>query len=174
MKYWDILRLYNYFISSVFFWIATRTTVFGDLLPARFNPCSWVFILGLELPSNWTHQPVNQVVELVRLTPSSPEYSEVRSHFVAGGGRAVQLYSVERIQNPQLYSMYLAFKKSMAMRGQVNEMRLFHGTDAANINSINTNNFSRSFAGANGKCFVILVSKADISETNLSLRRTSL
>ncbi|CAB4040614.1 poly [ADP-ribose] polymerase 14-like, partial [Paramuricea clavata] len=108
---------------------------------------------GLELPSNWTHQPVNQVVELVRLTPSSPEYSEVRSHFVAGGGRANQLYSVERIQNPQLYSMYLAFKKSMAMRGQVNEMRLFHGTDAANIHSINTNNFSRSFAGANGTSY---------------------
>ncbi len=113
----------------------------------------WVFITGLELsiPPNWTPQSANQVVELVRLTPSSSEYSEVCSHFVARGGRSDQLYMVERIQNPQLYSMYLAFKKSM--RGQVNEMRLFHGTDAANIDSINTNNFSRSFAGVNGKYF---------------------
>jgi hypothetical protein len=55
------------------------------------------------------------------------------------------------MQNPQLHCMYLAFKKSM--RGQSNERRLFHGTDAANVDSINAHNFSRSFAGANGKCF---------------------
>ena len=30
-------------------------------------------------------------------------------------------------------------------------MRLFHGTDAANIDSINATNFNRSFAGVNGK-----------------------
>ena len=77
---------------------------------------------------------------------------EVQNHFVGRGGNASQLYKVERIQNPQLYSRYLAFKKSM--RGQVNEMRLFHGTDAANVDSINAQNFSRSFAGVNGKQFV--------------------
>lgn len=41
------------------------------------------------------------------------------------------------------------------MRGQVNEKRLFHGTDAANIDSINAHNFSRSFAGVNGECLFL-------------------
>ena len=104
----------------------------------------------LSLPSNWTLQPANQVVQLVRIAQSSPEYSEISRHFVAQGGRADQLHKIERIQNPQLYSMYSTFKKSM--RGQVNEKRLFHGTDAANIDSINAHNFSRSFAGVNGEC----------------------
>ena len=104
----------------------------------------------LSLPSNWTPQPANQVVQLVRIAKSSPEYLEVSRHFVAQGGRADQLHMIERIQNPQLYSMYSTFKKSM--RGQVNEKRLFHGTNAANIDSINAHNFSRSFAGVNGEC----------------------
>ena len=114
----------------------------------------WTFILGpdLSVPSNWTLQPTNQLVQLVPLTPSTQEYLEVQNHFVAQGGNASKLYKVERIQNPQLYSRYLAFKKSM--RGQVNEMRLFHGTDAANVDSINAHNFSRSFAGVNGKSFI--------------------
>jgi hypothetical protein len=119
----------------------------------------WSFILGseLSLPSNWTLQPENQLVQLVRITTSSQEYLEVFNHFVARGGNASQLYKVERIQNPQLYSRYVAFKKSM--RGQANEMRLFHGTDAANIDSINAHNFSRSFAGVNGKGYFVITGK---------------
>ncbi|XP_046843223.1 protein mono-ADP-ribosyltransferase PARP15-like [Xenia sp. Carnegie-2017] len=35
------------------------------------------------------------------------------------------------------------------MCGDVNEMRLFHGTNPNNVRSINSNNFSRSFAGVN-------------------------
>ncbi|XP_028412718.1 uncharacterized protein LOC114535634 [Dendronephthya gigantea] len=110
-------------------------------------------LIGSEaaLPSNWTNQSANQVVQLVRLAPSSPEYLEVLNHFVLRGGKPDQLYYVERIQNPQLYSMYMTFKKSM--RGQINEMRLFHGTDAANVDSINAHNFSRSFAGVNGVAY---------------------
>ena len=109
------------------------------------------FILAPEssLPTNWTSQPDHKVFHLVKLDSSSQEYLEVLNHFVARGGNASQLYMVERIQNPQLYLRYLAFKNSM--RGQVNEMRLFHGTDAANIDSINAKNFNRSFAGVNGK-----------------------
>lgn len=117
---------------------------------------SCVFVLISALPSNWTNQSANQVVQLVRLAPSSPEYLEVLNHFVSRGGRQDQLYQVERIQNPQLYSVYMTFKKSM--RGQINEMRLFHGTDAANVDSINAHNFSRSFAGVNGKCMHCLLS----------------
>ena len=119
-----------------------------------------VFISEFSLPPNWTPQSANQVVELVRITTSSLEYSEVCRHFVDRGGRADQLYMVERIQNPQLYSMYQAFKKTM--RGPINEMRLFHGTDAANVDSINTHNFSRSFAGVNGECLIWFLWRSDL------------
>ena len=76
---------------------------------------------------------------------------EVVNHFASRGGNADQVYMVERIQNPRLYAAFSVVKKT-CMRGRDNhEMRLFHGTDAANIVSINANNFSRSFAGFNGK-----------------------
>ena len=119
----------------------------------------WVFILAseLSLPSNWTPQAKSQLVQLVTIVSPSQEYQEVLKHFVDRGGNASQLYKVKRIQNPQLYSRYLAFKKSM--RGQANEMRLFHGTDAANTDSINAHNFSRSFAGVNGKGYFAIIGK---------------
>ena len=115
----------------------------------------WAFILDPEssLPTNWISQPDHQVYQLVKLDPSSQEYQEILTHFVARGGNASHLYMVERIQNPQLYLRYMAFKNSM--RGRVNEMRLFHGTDATNIDSINAANFNRSFAGVNGKSICI-------------------
>ena len=51
---------------------------------------------------------------------------------------------------------FLAAK--MSMNGEDNELQLFHGTSASNTESINANNFSRSFAGLNGMliraCFV--------------------
>ena len=89
------------------------------------------------------------MVKLVSVSSSTPEYQEVLRHFMDNGGRQSQLQKVERIQNPQLYSRYMTFKKTM--KTQPNEKRLYHGTDAANIESINVSNLSRSFAGVNGK-----------------------
>ena len=141
----------------------------------------WIFILGpeLSLPSNWIPQAKTQLVQLITIASSSQEYQEVLKHFVDRGGNASQLYQVDRIQNPQLYSRYLAFKKSM--RGQANEMRLFHGTDAANIDSINAHNFSRSFAGVHGKGYFVIMGKntskflydRSFSKTNIPLQQTS-
>ena len=59
--------------------------------------------------------------------------------------------------------------------------RLFHGTDAANIDSINAHNFSRSFAGVNGKGYFVIVGKNELRslydrsfpKTNIPLRQTS-
>ncbi|XP_046842592.1 protein mono-ADP-ribosyltransferase PARP14-like [Xenia sp. Carnegie-2017] len=105
-------------------------------------------IIGFNsVPSSWLPQPSDQVVNLVGLTRSSAEYIEIKDYFVARGGRSDQIYEIHRIQNPRLYSRYQAFKSSMC--GDVNEMRLFHGTNPNNVRSINSNNFSRSFAGVN-------------------------
>ena len=45
----------------------------------------------LSLPSNWTPQPENQLVQMVQIAISSQEYLEVQNHFVARGGNARQL-----------------------------------------------------------------------------------
>ena len=60
-----------------------------------------------------------------------------------------EIIKIERVQNPRLYKAFLVKKQSMD--GGENEKQLFHGTKSDSIVSINTNNFSRSFAGTNGK-----------------------
>ena len=65
-----------------------------------------------------------------------------------------KLHKIERIQNPRLYTAYQAAKKSM--RGHDNELRLFHGTEAENVDSINANNFDRSFSGVHGRILLCL------------------
>ncbi|XP_046843181.1 protein mono-ADP-ribosyltransferase PARP15-like [Xenia sp. Carnegie-2017] len=105
-------------------------------------------IKDFSVPPSWSPQPSDQVVNVVGLTQSSSEYIEIKDYFVARGGRSDQIYEIQRIQNPGLYSRYQTFKKSM--RGDVNEMRLFHGTNSANVEAINSNNFSRNYSGVNG------------------------
>ena len=107
------------------------------------------FVLDISLPSNWDPQPQGQVVHLVSLSRSSPEYQNVLSHFHSNGGSGRRVSNIQRIQNPRLYTAFLAAKKSM--NGADHEMQLFHGTSASNTESINANNFSRSFAGVNGE-----------------------
>ncbi|XP_046851430.1 protein mono-ADP-ribosyltransferase PARP14-like isoform X2 [Xenia sp. Carnegie-2017] len=98
-------------------------------------------------PIEWETQHEDLQVKLVRLSTHSSEYLKVLNHFVENGGEQDDLRRVERVQNPRLYSLYMTSKKS----GIGNEKWLFHGTDEANINSINAHNFSRSFAGVNGQ-----------------------
>ncbi|XP_046843185.1 protein mono-ADP-ribosyltransferase PARP15-like [Xenia sp. Carnegie-2017] len=100
------------------------------------------------LPSSWSPLTSSQVISLIELRRSSSEYLEIKNHFVAHGGKAGQINMIQSMQNPGLYCLYQAFKKKM--RGDVNEMRLFHGTNSDKVQSINTNDFSRNFAGVNG------------------------
>ncbi|CAB4035537.1 poly [ADP-ribose] polymerase 15 isoform X1, partial [Paramuricea clavata] len=100
----------------------------------------------VDIPSNWAEQPNGKVVHLVNLPQSSDEYRENLKLF-NNGNSVYEVTKIERIQNPGLYRAYIVKRQSMA--GKVNERRLFHGTNATNIDKINTNNFSRSFAGEN-------------------------
>lgn len=64
------------------------------------------------------------------------------------------IVKIQRIQNPMLYSQYIAKKKDMNKHnppGHQNEWRLFHGTPANVCPQINQQGFNRSFAGKNGK-----------------------
>ena len=108
-----------------------------------------------DIPSFWDVLPEGKVVDLVNLLPSSSEYREILMHFKMGfterAAVAPTVRKIERIQNPDLFRLYLAKKK--AMGGRENEMRLFHGTDVKNTDAINGNNFNRSLAGSNGVLF---------------------
>ena len=117
----------------------------------------------------------------VDLTPGSKEYNKVIQEFnktmtMTSGLSTVQhqhmplhpvpvqpsyqtnnynsIVKIQRIQNPMLYSQYIAKKKDMDKHtppGHQNEWRLFHGTPANVCPQINQQGFNRSFAGKNGK-----------------------
>ena len=64
------------------------------------------------------------------------------------------MLQIERIENQMLYQSYKVKLKDMKVQnkpGTKNERKLWHGTDARNIKSINTYGFNRSFCGINGK-----------------------
>jgi exopolysaccharide biosynthesis protein len=94
------------------------------------------------------------VVHLATLSSSSSEYKDILTHFKNGLGvrSSPKVTKIERIQNPEMFKLYLAKKKSM--EGRENEMRLFHGTHVKNIVAINGNNFNRSYSGINGRLHV--------------------
>ena len=127
-----------------------------------------------------------QVLSLVALQSSSPEYQNVKSEFdktmrivptarnipppaglvntsvasrlyVAGFNQSdtySSIIKIERIQNPALYSQYVARKRQMDKQnpqGHQNERLLFHGTAKDSCGSINHGGFNRSFSGKNGE-----------------------
>uniref|UniRef100_A0A3P9DJ63 Poly [ADP-ribose] polymerase n=1 Tax=Maylandia zebra TaxID=106582 RepID=A0A3P9DJ63_9CICH len=63
--------------------------------------------------------------------------------------------SIERIQNPTLWSGLQVKKRDMEVRNghQNNERRLFHGTSEDTVATINDRGFNRSFAGKNAACY---------------------
>ena len=111
-----------------------------------------VLSVGIPLPKHWAPMPRHDsTVHKVELHPGSPEYQDVVSKFQATAG-ALKVQKIERIQNPHLYQSYMVRKQKMDKDiGGNYERELFHGTDAKNINHINTQGFNRSLCGANGK-----------------------
>ena len=107
---------------------------------------------GIALPKYWVPMPgYDSTVHKVQLLPGSLEYQAVVGRFEATAG-ASKIQKIERIQNPHLYQSYMVRKQKMDKdTGRNSERQLFHGTDAKNINHINTQGFNRSFCGAHGK-----------------------
>ena len=93
----------------------------------------------------------DSTVHKVELQPGSPEYQDVVRKFQETAG-AFYIQKIERVQNPHLYQSYMVRKKKMDKdTGGNSERQLFHGTDAKNINHINTHGFDRNFCGSRGK-----------------------
>jgi poly [ADP-ribose] polymerase 10/14/15 len=111
-----------------------------------------------------THQEA--VCHTVVLDPASKEYKDVVEAFeetmttgfpqgVTNSRHYTAIKSIKRIQNPNLYSQYIARKKLMDESnppGHQNERKLFHGCSADAIESINHGGFNRSYCGKNGTC----------------------
>ena len=113
-----------------------------------------------------------EICHVVELLPGCDEYQVVAAEFHRTIGRApvrrsymsFQQYppvltsswgiiKIERIQNPTLYSQYMARKKKMENsvdQGYEYEKQLFHGCAENVVESINHTGFNRSFAGLHG------------------------
>ena len=91
----------------------------------------------------------------VDLAQSSKEYKDVMQEFNKTM-TARTIVKIQRIQNPMLYSQYIAKKKDMDKHnplGHQNEQRLFHGTPANICPQINQQGFNRTIgrqAGGKG------------------------
>lgn len=63
---------------------------------------------------------------------------------------------IERVQNPDLHSRYVAHKMTVDKAnstGTKTERYLWHGTSQTSVDNIISNGFNRSYCGKNGMCF---------------------
>lgn len=112
------------------------------------------------MPRTWDRMPVDtktgeeERVHLVELTPGTREYNNVKDSFLKSITGHIHIVKIERVQNPGLYRVYAARKKTVKKQnppGHPIERLLFHGTDAETCKKINDQGFNISFAGKNGK-----------------------
>ncbi|XP_068736415.1 protein mono-ADP-ribosyltransferase PARP14-like [Montipora capricornis] len=144
---------------------------------------------GIVMPDCWNPQPCFPdggpiPVVLVNLEPSEGEYRHIFEMFVSTGGYGTIL-SIERVQNPCLYTQYATYKQEVERNNgrsgynNQNERQLFHGTTGCNVKAINLQGFNRNFCGRNGAMYgngVYFASNASYSMTfatrdSLNVRR---
>ena len=136
-------------------------------------------------PKTWEPMPTDPStggevsVHIVDLKPTDEEYLETNKQFDQTMSRVVanppnpsavglplssrssnsytSIVKIQRIQNPLLYTQYMARKKEVDKRNpsgsQTSERRLFHGTADATCKAINQHGFNRSYSGKNGKIY---------------------
>ncbi|CAH1268230.1 PARP14 [Branchiostoma lanceolatum] len=105
------------------------------------------------VPSHWDPQPTDpksrkpKLCHLVKLKSSSKEYTTVSGKFGLGN-----IVSIERVQNPTLWSQYCAQKQKISLKNPgINiEQDLWHGSSADSCIKICHSNFDRSYAGVHG------------------------
>uniref|UniRef100_C3YS02 Poly [ADP-ribose] polymerase n=1 Tax=Branchiostoma floridae TaxID=7739 RepID=C3YS02_BRAFL len=105
------------------------------------------------VPSHWDPQPNDRksgkpiLCHLVKLKSSSGEYKTVSGKFGLGN-----IVSIERVQNPTLWSQYCAQKQKISLKnpGKNIEQDLWHGSSADSCVKIYHNGFNRSYAGVHG------------------------
>lgn len=108
--------------------------------------------------------PDDTICQLVTLDVTSDEYSQVKKIFTStmpthqqqstnNEFQWHQIVKIERIQNPVLYTRYVATKKSTSEKnssGFRNERTLFYGCPQEVTDKINHCGFNQTTAGNNG------------------------
>ncbi|CAH1268221.1 PARP14 [Branchiostoma lanceolatum] len=113
---------------------------------------------GGALPATWDPQPQDRstkkpkICHIVPLKSGSPEYSTVSRKFTNSlVGMNATVVSIERVQNPTLWTQYCAQRQKIAQlnpRRKV-ERELWHGTKKEVTDAISHNGFNRSYSGGN-------------------------
>ncbi|XP_041832933.1 protein mono-ADP-ribosyltransferase PARP11 [Melanotaenia boesemani] len=107
-------------------------------------------------PVFWERFDPTLPYQLIPLSDVTPEYQTVASYVKHEGLLNKPIVSISRIQNLDLWEIYCRKKKHL-MRIQhvkeIQERRLFHGTDIKNVDSICKYNFDLRLAGQNGNVF---------------------
>ena len=78
------------------------------------------------------------------------EYKKVADE-VRKTNTTITITTIQRVQNPTLYRVYMVRKEQMEQNKGSNERTLFHGTAESSCGSINKTGFNRSYCGKNGK-----------------------
>ncbi|XP_071357659.1 protein mono-ADP-ribosyltransferase PARP11-like [Trachinotus anak] len=94
--------------------------------------------------------------QLIPLSELTPEYHTVAGYVKKDGLLDRSIVSISRIQNLDLWEMYCCKKKQlMRIQGvqEIQERRLFHGTDIKNVDSICKYNFDVRLAGQHGTSY---------------------
>ena len=102
-------------------------------------------------------QEFNKTMTMVPMPVAAPTTVFYQPNLYESDNTYNTIVKIQRIQNPMLYSQYIAKKKDMEKHnppGHRNERRLFHGTPADVCPKINQQGFNRSFAGRNGEIIV--------------------
>ena len=111
-------------------------SVSGGATPATINIGVTSTLSHDTLPKSWS--PMNTISSKIRVASSSNEYNQYIP-LIQKTLPAITIRKMYRIQNPYLWKAYLNKKEFMRQKNpgvQFREEHLFHGTDAANINSI--------------------------------------
>ncbi|XP_052773432.1 protein mono-ADP-ribosyltransferase PARP14-like isoform X1 [Mya arenaria] len=107
---------------------------------------------SVQMPSHWANMRPDELVKTVKLQSSDMEYQKVEKEFLATLAGQHNIASIERVQNPTLYTQYMAKKKQMEIANKgtkMNERMLWHGTAHSAVPSIGAHGFNRFYCGKN-------------------------
>ena len=110
-------------------------------------------IMRPNLPPNWQQMPSHAEMQIMQVLPTSEEFQPVAIQFHEK--MALDTYHItriDRVQNPNLLSRYVAKKESMEQTGISNELKLFHGTTRDCLVPIALKNFSMNCIGRHHSC----------------------
>lgn len=98
------------------------------------------------LPATWKGMKVSDKTQVVKLSPNDPEYIKVSRKLALS---VTQIVSIDRIQNPTLYTQYVGKKRQMELinvGGRPVEQQLWHGTRTRQaVDNIIQKGFDRNY-----------------------------